>query len=118
MPWQAGQSRVLFEPEVTTVVSSEFVQSGEQFDDILTAYAAKGQWIDGTDVVAEGTLYGPMLALTEESDTAPSWAPIAGTTTQTLSAAGEFIAKYTPGCSTQAAIIAMIATNASISIEP
>ena len=86
----AETSRVLFEPEVTTVVSSEFVQSGEQFDDILSAYAAKGQWIDGTDVIAEGTLYGPMLALPEESDTAPSWAPIAGTTTQTLSAAGEF----------------------------
>ena len=32
--------------------------------------------------------------------------------------AGEFTAKYTPGCSTHAAIIAMIATKLSSSIEP
>src|SRR5664279_4371343 len=32
--------------------------------------------------------------------------------------AGEFTAKYTPGCSTHAAIIAMIATKLSISIDP
>ena len=32
--------------------------------------------------------------------------------------AGEFTAKYTPGCSTQAAIIAMMATKLSSSIEP
>jgi hypothetical protein len=33
-------------------------------------------------------------------------------------AAGAFIAKYTAGSSTQAAISAMIATNASISMPP
>ncbi len=32
--------------------------------------------------------------------------------------AGEFTAKYTPGCSTHAAIIAMMATKLSSSIEP
>src|SRR5215472_18622113 len=32
--------------------------------------------------------------------------------------AGEFTAKYTPGCSMHAAIMAMIATKLSISIEP
>src|SRR5947209_295336 len=32
--------------------------------------------------------------------------------------AGEFTAKYTPGCSTHAAIIAMIATKLSSSIDP
>ena len=32
--------------------------------------------------------------------------------------AGEFTAKYTPGCRTQAAIIAMMATKLSSSIEP
>ena len=32
--------------------------------------------------------------------------------------AGEFTAKYTPGCSTQAAIMAMSATKLSSTIEP
>ncbi len=35
-----------------------------------------------------------------------------------IRADGEFIAKYTPGCSDAAAISAMMATNASISMPP
>ena len=35
-----------------------------------------------------------------------------------MSAAGEFIAKYTPGCSEEAATSAMMATKASMSMPP
>ena len=42
----------------------------------------------------------------------------ADSTVGPISAAGEFMAKYRPGCSTQAAISAITATNASISMPP
>jgi hypothetical protein len=42
----------------------------------------------------------------------------ADATSVPISAAGAFIAKYTPGCSTQAAISAISATKASISMPP
>jgi hypothetical protein len=48
----------------------------------------------------------PLIAVAADSSVVPR------------AAAGAFIAKYRPGCSTQAAISAITATNASISIAP
>lgn len=80
--------RVLFEPALTTRAVVE-VPRGAEFVDVIDAFAASGQWIDGTDVRASGTLYGPMLAAPEESAEAPSWAMIAGTAEIILDRAGE-----------------------------
>jgi len=52
--------------------------------------------------------------------TKPHWliAVAALFTSTPISAAGEFMEKYTPGCSALAAMIAMIATKASVSMPP
>ncbi|KQT72708.1 hypothetical protein [Microbacterium sp. Leaf436] len=75
------------------IVSTEapvFIAEGETFTDTLFATIANptdpaaNPWPQGTGgeyvpVDARGTLYGPFLALPDESPTAPSWAPVAAT---------------------------------------
>jgi len=83
-----------FQPEITTAVSSKFVQAGQPFNDQLTVTVTKGTWIrlDGTPipVTAEGTLYGPFDAQPAQAATPPAGAPVAGTERVTLTAAGTY----------------------------
>ncbi|MGO1629393.1 MAG: hypothetical protein ACTHX2_11305 [Microbacterium sp.] len=83
-----------FSPVVTTQ-APEFVDAGESFTDVLTGGVAEGSdpWLPTTSgyipVEATGTLYGPMLSIPDEQETAPDWAPVAGTAEATLEGPGE-----------------------------
>lgn len=74
----AETSRVQFEPELTTEVSATFVPVGSEFNDQVTVTVAKGQWTEGAEIIAEGTLYGPFLNRPTASTAVPAGAPVAG----------------------------------------
>ncbi|GAA3585931.1 hypothetical protein GCM10022198_06520 [Klugiella xanthotipulae] len=81
-----------FQPEITTQVSSKFVQVSAPLTDRLTVSVTKGTWIvvggAPVPVVAEGTLYGPLDEQPAEADAAPTGTPIAGRVQATLTGAG------------------------------
>lgn len=92
---------IIFDAIVSTE-APRFITEGETFTDTLFATIANSTdpaanpWPQGTDseyvpVEARGTLYGPFLALPDESPTAPSWAPVAATDIPvTLNGPGEY----------------------------
>lgn len=94
---------ILFDAVVTTE-APVFIGEGETFADTLFATIGNPndpaanpwpRWSDGSsyDVEARGTLYGPFLALPDQSATAPSWAPIVATDIPvTLSGEGTYTA--------------------------
>lgn len=83
-----------FQPEITTQVSSKFVQAGDQFVDGLTVRVTKHSWIkvNGSPIPVEalGTLYGPFDEQPAEANAPPAGAPIVGTETLTLTAPGNY----------------------------
>ena len=86
-------------PEETTVVqfhptiSTQVVQRVPDvaFNDTLVASTSRGQWVNGTEVVADGTLYGPFSAEPKRSSDIPEDAPVAFKTKMTLDHAGEYV---------------------------
>lgn len=88
-------STVQFQPTVSTVVSSKFVKKGQPFIDVLQSGVSSGIWLDGVEVEAEGTLYGPFLHQPDEADAAPWFAPKLGTETVTLGGVGEYLSPGT-----------------------
>lgn len=105
---------IIFDAVVSTE-APQFIAEGETFTDTLFATVGNGnaapatvgrngyavdpaanpwpQFVNGNyvPVEARGTLYGPFLALPDESPTAPSWAPIVATDIPvTLNGPGEY----------------------------
>lgn len=85
----AADPIIIFDAIVSTE-APQFIGEGETFTDTLFATIANPtdpaanpwpQFVNGNyvPVEARGTLYGPFLALPDESPTAPSWAPVAAT---------------------------------------
>ena len=68
----------------------------------------------------DSPMFLAVLSSSSGVTTKPHWliAVAADCAVVPIKAAGEFIAKYTPGCSDAAATSAMIATKASISMPP
>lgn len=92
---------IIFDAVVSTE-APQFIGAGETFTDTLYATVANptdpasnpwAQFVNGNyvPVEARGTLYGPFLALPDESPTVPSWAPVAATDIPvTLTGPGEY----------------------------
>lgn len=87
---EAETSLVQFKPVIISKVSSAVVQVGDKLNDTLTTSVVEGQWIDGTNVVANGTLYGPLTKPATTSATVPSGTPVAGTASLGLTGIGTF----------------------------
>jgi hypothetical protein len=82
-----------FQPVVTTQVVQEVVNAGQPVADRVTFAAQSGeQWIPGTRVCAEGTLYGPYASEQPASNQVPAGAPVAGTAQACASAPGTVVA--------------------------
>ena len=83
-----------FQPEITTQVSSKFVQAGDKFVDGLAVRVTKHSWIkvNGNPVPVEavGTLYGPFDEQPAEANAPPAGSPVAGTEKVTLTAPGNY----------------------------
>lgn len=83
-----------FQPELTTEVSTKYVQVGDPFVDGVHVSVSKHSWIhvDGKPipVTAEGRLYGPFDAQPAEANAPPEGAPLAGTEQLTLTGAGSY----------------------------
>lgn len=84
-----------FQPELTTQVSTKFVQAGDPLIDKVAVTVTKHSWIriDGAPipVVAEGTLYGPFDQQPDEAAAPPLGAPIAGVEELTLTGSGSYV---------------------------
>ena len=81
-----------FEPTLTTQVPEVFVPHGGVFADTVTVGVAdgatpwatrsgQGESVEFAPVLAEGVLYGPFVHPPSQSDTVPTHAPIAASTT-------------------------------------
>lgn len=79
-------TRVQMKPTITTQVVSA-VPTGA-FNDEVTLSLGGGQWIDGTSVLARGTLYGPLLKKPTETAAVPAGAQVAHQTSLTFTSAG------------------------------
>ena len=66
---------VQFSPALASAVLSRI--PGEAFEDTLEVWTARGQWHEGVEVVAHGTLYGPYLTEPEQGASVPEGAPVA-----------------------------------------
>lgn len=92
---------IVFDAVVSTE-APKFIGEGETFTDTLFASIgnptdpASNPWAQFSNgnyvpIEARGTLYGPFLALPDESPTAPSWAPVAASNVPvTLNGPGEY----------------------------
>lgn len=79
---------VQFNPVITTQVVERV--PGAAFNDTITTSTSRGQWVEGTEIVADGVLYGPFSAEPKQAKGAPKDAPVAFETTLTLDRAGTF----------------------------
>lgn len=70
-----------FQPTVTTQVTQQFVDAGQSIPDQVTVGVQAGDtWIAAvTDLLVEGTLYGPYPTQMGRADSVPADAPVAGT---------------------------------------
>lgn len=79
-------TEVQFMPVITTQVTERV--PGGAFNDVVTMSTSRGQWLEGTEVTVDGTLYGPFSSMPNRATGVPLDAPVAHETSLTFTGAG------------------------------